>query len=292
MNAEGYNHLLGFYESFDGGATWPVQGHVPGYEGWTDNTDPVGAFDPWGNFYSLVLPYQFYYDNSGVKKFDNGSNQTNPTVPPEAIAVSVHPAAALPGKTPAASWITTHNGQPDYLDDGARTRNTNDPDKQWIAIDTNPSSPHYGRVYAMWTLFVLNPSVIYESHADARPDGTAHGLVGTAGAADRLGQALGHVPAAPRRARRDGLHDASRTIRRRKDFASTNLPDLVEGRRRRLGTARCRSSKGVLDTDLPEHDVPRGDRQHLCRRPAARSAAPTRSTSPTRTARAVCRTST
>ncbi len=46
VNAEGYNHLLGFYESWDGGATWPVQGHVPGYEGWTDNTDPVGAFDP------------------------------------------------------------------------------------------------------------------------------------------------------------------------------------------------------------------------------------------------------
>src|SRR6266508_2503593 len=79
VNAEGYNHLLGFYESFDGGATWPVQGHVPGYEGWTDNTDPVGAFDPWGNFYSLVLPYQFYYGNGGVHKFDNGSNQTNPT---------------------------------------------------------------------------------------------------------------------------------------------------------------------------------------------------------------------
>jgi hypothetical protein len=27
-------------------------------------------------------------------------------------------------------------------------------------------------VYAMWTVFVFNPSVIYESHADARPDGT------------------------------------------------------------------------------------------------------------------------
>ena len=26
VNAEGYNHLLGFYESFDGGQTWPVQG--------------------------------------------------------------------------------------------------------------------------------------------------------------------------------------------------------------------------------------------------------------------------
>jgi hypothetical protein len=171
VNAEGYNHLLGFYESFDGGVTWPVQGHVPGYEGWTDNTDPVGAFDPWGNFYSLVLPYQFYYGNGGVHKFDNGSNQTNPTVPPEAIAVAVHPSTNLPGATPAASWITTHDGHPDYLMT-AKNAGTNDPDKQWIAIDTNPSSAHYGRVYAMWTLFVLNPSVIYESHADARPDGT------------------------------------------------------------------------------------------------------------------------
>jgi len=171
VNAEGYNHLLGFYESFDRGATWPVQGHVPGYEGWTDNTDPVGAFDPWGNFYSLVLPYQFYYGNGGVHKFDNGSNQTNPTVPPEAIAVAVHPHTTLPGKMPAASWITTHDGHPDYLMT-AKNANTNDPDKQWIAIDTNPASPHYGRVYAMWTVFVINPSVIYESHADARPDGT------------------------------------------------------------------------------------------------------------------------
>ncbi len=171
VNAEGYNHLLGFYESFDGGATWPVQGHVPGYEGWTDNTDPVGAFDPWGNFYSLVLAYQFYYDKSGFHKYDNGSKQINPTVPPEAVAVSVHPAQTLPGKTPAASWITTHNGQPDYLMT-AKNANTNDPDKQWIAIDTTPTSLHYGRVYAMWTIFVLNPAVIYESHADARPDGT------------------------------------------------------------------------------------------------------------------------
>jgi hypothetical protein len=171
VNAEGYNHLLGFYESFDGGATWPVQGHVPGYEGWTDNTDPVGAFDPWGNFYSLVLGYQFYYGNGGVHKFDNGSKQTNPTVPPEVVAVSVHPHAALPGKTAASSWITTHDGHPDYLMT-AKNATTNDPDKQWITIDTNPASPHYGRVYAMWTVFVLNPSVIYESHADTRPDGT------------------------------------------------------------------------------------------------------------------------
>jgi hypothetical protein len=171
ISAEGYNHLLGFYESFDGGRTWPVQGHVPGYEGWVDNTDPVGAFDPWGNFYSLVLGYQFYYDKSGGHRFDNGSNQINPTVPPEAVAVLVHPKLQLPGKTAAASWIVTHNGGPDYLMTAANA-STNDPDKQWITIDTNPASPFYGRIYAMWTIFVLNPSVVYESHADARPDGT------------------------------------------------------------------------------------------------------------------------
>jgi hypothetical protein len=171
VSAEGYNHLLGFYESFNGGLTWPVQGHVPGYEGWTDNTDPVGAFDPWGNFYSLVLPYQFYYDKAGFHKYDNGSNQINPTVPPEVVSVSVHPKVQLPGKTPAASWITTHDGHPDYVDT-AKNANTSDPDKQWITIDTNPSSPNYGRVYVMWTVFVKSPSILYESHADARADGT------------------------------------------------------------------------------------------------------------------------
>jgi hypothetical protein len=167
VNAEGYNHLLGFYESFDGGATWPNQGHVPGYEGWTDNTDPVGAFDSFGNFYSLVLAYNFYYDKSGGHHFDNGSNQVNPTVPPEAVAVSVRPH----GATAASDWITTHNGGPDYVAT-AKNANTSDPDKQWIAIDTNPSSPCYRTVYAMWTIFVYNPSSVYVATATANPDGT------------------------------------------------------------------------------------------------------------------------
>jgi hypothetical protein len=167
VNAEGYNHLNGFYESFDGGATWPHQGHVPGYEGWTDNTDPVGAFDPWGNFYSLLLPYNFYYDKFGFHRFDNGTNQINPTVPPEVISVSVRPH----GATDPNDWITTHDGHPDFIAT-ADNATTNDPDKQWIAIDTNPSSPCYGTVYAMWTIFVINPSYPYVSTARANADGT------------------------------------------------------------------------------------------------------------------------
>ncbi|HEY2220006.1 MAG TPA: sialidase family protein [Gaiellaceae bacterium] len=168
VNAEGYNHLLGFYESRDGGSTWDVQGHVPGYEGWTDNTDPVGAFDPWGNFYSLVLAYSFYYDKAGNHKYNNGSNQTNATVPPEAVAVSVRPH----GATTASDWKTKlPNGQPDYVMT-AKNANTSDPDKQWIVIDTNPTSRCYGTVYAMYTVFVLNPSVVFVSTATAQPSGT------------------------------------------------------------------------------------------------------------------------
>jgi hypothetical protein len=168
-SAEGYNHLTGFYESFDGGATWPVQGHVPGYEGWTDSTDPVGAFDPFGNFYSLALAYNFYYSKDGGHQVDNGSNQTNPGNPPEVVAMAVRPH----GATHATDWITTHNGTPDFVT-AVKNANTGDPDKQWITIDTNPSSPCYRTVYAMWTIFVFSPSYVFVSTAKANADGT-HG---------------------------------------------------------------------------------------------------------------------
>ena len=168
VSAEGYNHLLGFYESFDGGTTWPVQGHIPGYEGWTDNTDPVGAFDPFGNFYELILPYKFFYNDDGSHNFQiNPNREPNPSVPAEVISVSVRPK----GARTATDWITTHNGQPDIVH--AYPNKGNEPDKQWITIDTNPRSPHFGRIYAMWVdftgPFTAHPVV---SFADARPDGT------------------------------------------------------------------------------------------------------------------------
>ena len=169
--AEGYNHLLGFYESWDGGRTWPVMGHIPGYEGWTDNTDPVGAFDPWGNYYEAILPYQFYYDKNGLRKYEPG-NEPNPAVPNEAISIAVRPH----GATGARDWITTHAGHDDHVfttDSGLGQ----EPDKQWIAIDRNPTvhgrpNPNYGRVYVMFVNFNGNGSKPYVSTAMARPDGS------------------------------------------------------------------------------------------------------------------------
>src|SRR6266567_2548052 len=147
VSGEGYNHLLGFYESMDGGMTWPVQGHVPGYEGWTDNTDPVGAFDQYGNFYSLILPYQFFFDGDSHNFQINKNREPNPSQPAEVISVSVRPK----GSTTARQWITTHNNKPDIV--APYPAQGREPDKQWIAIDTNPGSPFLDRIYAMWVVF-------------------------------------------------------------------------------------------------------------------------------------------
>src|SRR6266849_5184652 len=174
-SAEGYNHVLGFYESRDGGTSWPVQGHIPGYEGFSDNTDPVGAFDGYGNYYSLVLPYQFAYaggaDGTGSKLYQK-SNLPNPAMPPEAVSVSVRPF----GATMATQWITTHRTASGVTGPDFVTIDNNqgqEPDKQWIAIDNNPSSPHFNTIYAMFVTFSFagKMSHAYVSTAKALPLG-------------------------------------------------------------------------------------------------------------------------
>ena len=166
VNVEGYNHLTGFYESFDGGVTWPQQGHVPGYEGWTDNTDPVGAFDPWGNFYVAVLAYMFDYLPSGSHRF--AADNVNPARPRSVRGIAVRPR----GATTPATWNTVRNGA---LDTTAQTpfNGAFTFDKQWIAIDTNRRSKHFGRVYVSWAIGADDNSLrIFLSYADARPNGT------------------------------------------------------------------------------------------------------------------------
>ena len=174
-SAEGYNHVLGFYESFDGGATWPVQGHIPGYEGFSDNTDPVGAFDGDSNYYEFVLPYQFAYANASGSKLYQKSKLPNAAMPPEATSVAVRPANA---GTDPTRWITTHNGNPDFVYQDFNQGQ--EPDKQWIAIDTHKflpngkPNPKYDTIYAMFVNFSFDGlmSKAYVSTAKARPDGT------------------------------------------------------------------------------------------------------------------------
>jgi hypothetical protein len=168
VSPEGYSHLLGFYESFDGGKTWPAQGHIPGYEGWTDNTDPVGAFDTYGNFYFFDLAYQFFYNKDGSHNFTVGTSQEpNPVQPAEIVGVAVRPH----GATSASQWLSTVNGKPDII--ASYDSVGNEPDKQWITIDTSKSATsHTNRIYTMWVNFHFVTPVPYVSYADARPDGT------------------------------------------------------------------------------------------------------------------------
>jgi hypothetical protein len=171
VSPEGYNHELGFYESFDGGQSWAVQGHIPGYEGWTDNTDPVGAFDGNGNYYEFLLNYQFFYNSDGSHNFNIGTpKEPNPGEPAEVVAVAVHPAVSKHKRQTATNWISTHNGGPDFV--ATYDSIGNEPDKQWIAIDTNPASPHYNRIYVMWVDFHFIPPAPFASFADAKADGT------------------------------------------------------------------------------------------------------------------------
>jgi hypothetical protein len=166
VNGEGYNHLTGFFESFDGGVTWPQQGHIPGYEGWTDNSDPVGAFDPWGNFYVVVLPYMFGYLSTGEHFFLLST--VNPSLPRSGLGVAVRPH----GASTATDWNFMHAGELDLV----RPTPFNGSsvfDKQWIAIDTNRRSKHFGRIYVSWAIGTTDTGLrIYLSHADARPNGT------------------------------------------------------------------------------------------------------------------------
>src|SRR5437667_1850898 len=130
VSPEGYNHLLGFYESWNGGLTWPVQGHIPGYEGWTDNTDPVGAFDGFGNYYEFILPYQFYYNPDGTHNFQiNQNKEPNPIVPAQVVSMAVHPAHPISYVQMSQSWITTHNGSHDIVVPSVSMGLS--PDNQW-----------------------------------------------------------------------------------------------------------------------------------------------------------------
>src|SRR4051794_16353724 len=166
VSPEGYNHQLGFYESFNGGKTWSVQGHIPGWEGWADDTDPVGAFDTYGNFWFFNLAYQFFYDKNGGKKYTVGTSQEpNPALPSEVVGVSVRPH----GATTAQDWISTVNGKPDIV--AAYDSVGNEPDKQWITVDTT-GGRYTNRIYTMWVNFHTVTPVPYVSYADARADGT------------------------------------------------------------------------------------------------------------------------
>ncbi|MBA3552760.1 MAG: exo-alpha-sialidase [Actinobacteria bacterium] len=111
----------GFATSHDGGRRW-VEGNLPGLTEATGGefdraTDPAVAFGPDGSVYANTLPF-------------NDGNCRN------GIAVQRSDDGGL-------TW-----GDPVLAQDDLSCSFFND--KNWIAVDTFPGSPHFGRVYTAW----------------------------------------------------------------------------------------------------------------------------------------------
>lgn len=109
----------------DGGRSWqhaPVPGLTTAVGGqWPRASDPVLAFGPDGSVYLSALVFDPYRCPTGV--------------------------AVLRSTDGGASW-----GRPVLVDH--RTTCRVDDDKNWIVVDTQPASPHYGRIYQFWTPFL------------------------------------------------------------------------------------------------------------------------------------------
>lgn len=134
---DGYS---GTYYSNDGGATWccvstdpsNIGTLIPGVERlvggiYDAGGDPALAFDSQGHV---------YYAGLG---FDR-------TAPPNTVAVNK---GTFDGSG-ALTW-----GPPTFINPTTAPSTLND--KEWIAVDHNPSSPFANRIYVSWTRYIFNP---------------------------------------------------------------------------------------------------------------------------------------
>ncbi len=136
-----------FYTTFDGGETW-TQGNMSAEDTTRTGSDPVTVLDPVsGNVIHASLNYAF--TREGFAKDGD-------------VVVSLSHDGGV-------TW-----GRPVVVADGqgtdiAPTQIFND--KEWIVVDTDPSSPYYGRTYVTWTAFLSHnaqtvESPIFEAHSD------------------------------------------------------------------------------------------------------------------------------
>lgn len=125
----------GHYFSFDGGRTWG-NGFLPGLvkgnstaPGPFDGAgDPVVAFGPDGTV---------YYSNIAF----------NRTTPENGVFVN---ASTDGGRTFGPPGTVTYTEDPTLFND-----------KEWMAVDNSPLSPHRGTVYVTWTKFEFTPGGTY-----------------------------------------------------------------------------------------------------------------------------------
>ena len=120
--------------STDGGLTWPAQTRIPMPDSTKpQQSDPIVTFSDDNSVYVTII---------GLS--NAGGLGTNATM----VARSTDGGLTWP--TPAVSLNPGQGGS----------------DKEWTAIDLNPASPYYHRVYVTWTNFAAGPSFIEKWSSD------------------------------------------------------------------------------------------------------------------------------
>jgi hypothetical protein len=140
----------GFFTSFDGGSTW-LDGQIPMLSG-NGAGDPAPAFDAKHDIALMAQlenvggqggPYVTKGDVSVSHSHDGGVTWTEP------VTVMMGHGAGIGPANKAVFW-----------------------DKEWIAVDNNLGSDHYGRIYVTATKFInalqgsYDASPIYVSYSD------------------------------------------------------------------------------------------------------------------------------
>ena len=121
----------GFFTSFDGGATW-IDGQIPMRSG-NGAGDPVPAFDARNDVVMMA-------------QLENVAGQGGFFVAQGDVSVS----RSTDGGVTWSSPVTVFQGRGAGI---GPARNARFYDKEWLTVDNNPGSPHYGRAYLTTTLF-------------------------------------------------------------------------------------------------------------------------------------------
>jgi hypothetical protein len=133
-----------FYTTFDGGASWTT-GNMSNLGPPRYGSDPVTVFDV--KHGTVLHPSLSYTANVYACNGD--------------LVVSISKDGGVTWQPPL---VVSHGSGCDL----SATQLFND--KEWIVVDNNPASPHYGTAYLTWSLFLAHhgnyvSSAIYEAHS-------------------------------------------------------------------------------------------------------------------------------